>query len=202
MPIHSSGDTLNSRPSFKAISALTLRWPRQIWLIGNGTSGPRHVLGEALKVPGVAGDEFVGPRLFGHQSVPILAGPHARLSRSSATAFPIASGSSLYPLGTSKNIPPSRSISLASIRLGLRLAITGTSLIEPSESSSYAKTCPGCACGSLTLWRSSTVNVFVRGNSHWKTSGSSFFSQILTHLGNPWRAHYDDSGHGATPCRC
>jgi len=52
-------------------------------------------------------------------------GPHARLSRSPATALPIASGPSLYPLGTSKSIPPSRSTNLASIRLGLRFAIAG-----------------------------------------------------------------------------
>jgi len=165
----------------------------------NGISGPGHVLGEPLKVPGVARDQFVGLRLFGHQGVPNTICPHARLSRSSATAPPIASGSSLYPLGTSKNIPPSRSTSLASIRLGLRFAITGTSLIEPSESGSYSKTYPGCTCGSLTLWRSSTVNVFIRGNSHWKTSGSSFFRQFRTHLGKPWKAHHKRSRPAATP---
>lgn len=107
-------------------------------------------------------------------------GPHARLSRSPATALPIASGPSLYPLGTSKSIPPSRPTNLASIRLGLRFAIAGTSLMEPSESGSYAKTCPGFTCGSLTRWRSSTVNVFIRGNSHWKATGSSFFRQLLS----------------------
>ena len=129
--------------------------------VKNGISGPCHVLGKPLKVPGIARDQFVGLRLFGHQGMQIPAGPHARLSRSSATALPIALGWSLYPLGTSKNIPPSRSTSLASIRFGLRFATTGTSLIEPPESGSYAKTCPGRTCGSLTLWRSSTVNGFL-----------------------------------------
>jgi hypothetical protein len=59
--------------------------------------------------------------------------PQERLSRSSATALPMASGSRVYPLGTWKNNLPPRLISLATTRLAPGFGTTGTSLIVPSE---------------------------------------------------------------------
>ncbi len=100
---------------------------------------------------------------------------HERLSRSSATALPMASGSSLYPLGIWKNSPSPRLTSLATTRLGPGFGITGTSFIVPSKLGSYAKTCPAFAFGSRTRCRSSTVNVFMWGHSHWTWLKSSFF---------------------------
>ncbi len=149
-------------------------------------SRPGDICGQSLEVAGVPRDEFVGLRLLRDQRVPIIIHvldrrrcvpirPHERLSRSSATALPMASGSSVYPVGTWKNSPPRRLTSLATTRLGPGFATTGTSLIVPSEFGSYAKTCPAFASGSRIRCRSSTVNVFMRGNSHQRRPDSSLF---------------------------
>ncbi len=62
---------------------------------GGAFLGPDNISRQTLEVAQVARDEFVGLRLIRYQ-----AKNHERLSRSSATALPMASGSSVYPLGT------------------------------------------------------------------------------------------------------
>ena len=87
----------------------------------------------------------------------------------------MASGSSVYPVGTWKNNPPPRLTNLATTRLGAGFGTTGTSFIVPSVFGSYANTCPGFAFGSRIRCLSSTVNVFIRGNSHQTRFVSSYF---------------------------
>jgi hypothetical protein len=78
-----------------------------------------------------------------HRCIPVR--PHERLSRSSATALPMAAGSSLYPVGTWKNSPPRPLTSLAACGLqplplspsdGERAGVRGRpSVVHPTESS-------------------------------------------------------------------
>jgi hypothetical protein len=81
---------------------------------------------------------------------------------------------------------------IASLRLGLTTAtgflalvflVNGTKLMVPFEPDTYLKVWPGSVFGSFTIWRSSTVNVVTRKNSHRKGSISSFFHRILIPLG-------------------
>jgi len=62
----------------------------------SGISGPRHVFGEALKVPGVARDQFVGLCLLGHQKVFMLG---SRVPRPPPWRLPLDRAGNPWALG-------------------------------------------------------------------------------------------------------